>query len=1382
MPGLNWDRIEDLFSRAVALSGAERDTFLREACAGDTVLFEKVNSLLAADAKADSYLEDTPVSPETMSSLFPGSTAVTHGGQTFGAYRLVNKIGSGGMGSVYLAERADGAFKKKAAVKIIKRGADSELNLRRFRRERQILADLEHPYIARLLDGGTSDSGLPYLVMEFVEGVPFPEYCDEQGLDIGRRVEVFCEVCTAVSYAHERGIIHRDLKPTNILVTRDGTPKLLDFGIAKILDSELIHDSAQPTSPFLLQMTPEYASPEQVRNEPITAASDIYSLGVLLYEILAGERPYKLSGRSHREIANVVCDEPVQSPGERARRRNTGFAIDESLERIILKALAKRPEDRYSSVDAFSEDLGRYLNGSPVIAERVEPVGAPSRGYSRSGRSIAVKPLTVIKTGGGTAQTDDIFLGTGMADALTTRLTAVRQLTVRPTSSVLRFLENDTDSYGLGKELEVDYVLEGSVLRVGDQIRVTVQLLKIPENTVIWASQFDENETNIFRLQDSIADKTVASLVPQLSTSEHEMLQRRGTTDPVAFEAYLQGRFHWNTYAAEGIIKSGTYFEEAIRHDPDFALAHAGLADYYNWLGVAEVNPPADCFVSAKRSAKRAIELDRHLADAYASLAFATWAYDWDTDLAERLYQKSIRINPNLAKAHEWYAYLLTSIGRHDEALQKMQVAEQLDPTSPAVACMSGFCFYMARRYPEALEKTHQALRLDPDHALALQGLGWVCARLGKFEEGVEGCRRSVSLSDTSSFNRTSLALALAEAGKTDEARQIAAEFEERRSKAHVPAYFLALIHTALGNIDTAFSWLGAAIEERGYWTQWMRIEPRFDALRADSRFADYEERITPFREGRSTEAIAASTADSEHMPDPTAVRPETAGRYLPRRVPALAFVLATLIAMGTIGFIGYRHLYPLSRGSVAVNDGHERGNTIAILPFTTETGTDNMLGTGLADGVRNNLARYRKLSVFFARSQQMLDDAQAVEQGIKPHFILRGRVEKTGDRTQVSAELVDHTGGDTIWKEKFIAGSGDLPHLQGRIAEKVLNALAIELSSGQRAFFVKPYTEDSEAYQLYLAGRHLMADRVPQDIKRAAANFARAVERDPHFALAYSGLADAHLLLGQMIIGPDEDHRQKAVTYAERALSLDPELAEAHTSLAMSVVSKNNDFARAERHFKRAIEINPSFSTARHWYALLLLRDERFDEAVREVNTALTLDPLSPIILTAAGTIYMKAGRYGEAIAFFDRAVSIEQGFTSAHVYKSLAQQLAGDYRGAVETYRSTLHYADESAGRAVLEIMTAQASAAEGDREAAERILQAVYQREEFKKYPQRCVPEVAHVYNILGDLEQTLQWIKRLQGKTPIYRFFDDPRFARLRTDKRFQELTSAERFNS
>jgi serine/threonine protein kinase len=353
----SWEKIEEIFSKAVELPENERENFIRRASAGDETLRRKVLSMLNADRRGESYLENPVVLPRTLSKLMAVSTAENEGtdawqGRFFGPYKVVKKLGSGGTGAVFLAERADGEFEKRVAVKIIRHDARTEFNLTRFRRERQILASLEHPFIARLLDGGTTDEGFPYLVMEYVEGDTLPRFCDSRELSLRGRLEIFGRICAAVEYAHERKIIHRDIKPSNIPVTAAGVPKLLDFGIAKILDAELIHDSAQPTATFQQQMTPEYASPEQVRGQEITAATDIYSLGVLLYEILTGARPYKLPSLSPYEIARVICEKPV--PPLKAKKAVSGEEIDGELEKIVFKALSKKPSDRYASAGEFS--------------------------------------------------------------------------------------------------------------------------------------------------------------------------------------------------------------------------------------------------------------------------------------------------------------------------------------------------------------------------------------------------------------------------------------------------------------------------------------------------------------------------------------------------------------------------------------------------------------------------------------------------------------------------------------------------------------------------------------------------------------------------------------------------------------------------------------------------------------------------------------------------------------------------------------------------------------------------------------------------------------------------------------------------------------------
>ncbi len=391
-----WERIKRLFELALERPPNQRAAFLAEVCAGDDQLRTEIESLLSSHEEAGSFIEMPALAAAAeLLGKEPGASEVR---QRIGPYKLIREIGHGGMGAVYLAVRADEQFQKRVALKLIRHGMNNRDILRRFRQERQILASLDHPNIARLLDGGTSEDGLPYFVMEYIEGLPITDYCDHHKLNTTERLKLFRQVCTAVEYAHQNLVVHRDLKPSNMLVTAEGVAKLLDFGIAKLLNPELSGQTIEPTATALRLMTPEYASPEQVRGESVTTASDVYSLGVVLYELLTGHRPFRVKSRAPHEILRIVCEEePVrpstavtrvevetdsdgtvratltpesvsrtrEGPPEKLRRRLKG-----DLDNIVLMALRKEPQRRYPTVNQLSEDLRRHLEGEPVVARR----------------------------------------------------------------------------------------------------------------------------------------------------------------------------------------------------------------------------------------------------------------------------------------------------------------------------------------------------------------------------------------------------------------------------------------------------------------------------------------------------------------------------------------------------------------------------------------------------------------------------------------------------------------------------------------------------------------------------------------------------------------------------------------------------------------------------------------------------------------------------------------------------------------------------------------------------------------------------------------------------------------------------------------------------
>ncbi|MDQ3801622.1 MAG: protein kinase [Acidobacteriota bacterium] len=911
MANTRWQKIDEIFSSVADLPPGERDNRLRELCAGDEDLLREISAMLAVDEKAENFIETPVMMPDSLSRILTsggsggkaGKTATLElAGRQIGSYRVIKKLGAGGMGAVYLAERADGEFHKKAAIKLVKNGADTDFNLRRFRHERQILAELEHPNIARLIDGGTTEAGVPYFVMEYVEGKTLFDYCGERQADLTERLRLFRQICAAVSYAHARGIIHRDLKPSNILVTADGTPKLLDFGIAKILDPEdWVHDSIESTATLMRQMTPEYASPEQIKGEAVTAASDVYSLGVCLYELLTGERPYKFTSRAPHAIARVVCEQKIRIP-----QFGTASPLSEDLKFIILKSLQKQPAERYATVADFDRDIERFLEGVPVVAAadaragfiddtagdsgNSSAVAAAGAGDAPVAVSLTVAPFQVLPIGNAaeaSASSGDDFLGIGLADALTTKLSGIRQIAVRPTSSVLRLAS--LEAVALGKALDADFVLTGRILRGDGRIRVAVQLLKVSDNSVLWAHSFDESEVDIFSLLDSISERVAALLVPHLTLEDQKVLHYQGTANAAAYEAYLRGRVFFHNYTYGGMGAAENCFAQAIALDPNFALAHCGLADFYNWQTIFGLTSNREGFSRAKQSALKAIELDPNSAEAHAALAFTTWAYDWDFREAERLFEKAVRLNPNYPRAHEWYALQLSLTERHREAFLEMERAEQLDPNSPAVASMHSLILYNARRYEESLAKARRALELDPDYYIALQSLGWICPQLGKFDEAIGSCRRAILISDEQPLNKFSLALALIDAGQTKEARRILAELEVRRQKNHVPAYYLALLYANLGEDEKAFEWFDRGIEERGYYTLRMRVEPRLDRLRGDARFARRLEAIKPLGESKSTAAAGQKTLQQQQEQQRRKVQSATA-EELSRRGRAAAY------------------------------------------------------------------------------------------------------------------------------------------------------------------------------------------------------------------------------------------------------------------------------------------------------------------------------------------------------------------------------------------------------------------------------------------------------------------------------------------------------------
>jgi TolB-like protein/Tfp pilus assembly protein PilF len=865
-----WRRVEALFHQALEREEPARSLFLEEECAGDAELRREVDQWLAADAHAPAQVSAAVgEAVRSLRTIFPPGTRI-------GPYEIVSLEGEGGMGSVYRARRNDDVFQKEVAIKVVKRGMDSGELLRRFRRERQILARLEHPYIARVLDGGSTADGLPYLVMEFVDGQAVLEYADERELDLRSRLRLFLQVCEAVQYAHESQIVHRDLKPSNILVDTQGRPRLLDFGIAALtaLDAD-----ASVSSGGLGALTPQYASPEQVRGEPVTVASDVYCLGLVLYELLTGRPAHTMPNLSPGAVVKAVCEAevtPLAQAAQAARARGSTSALppevlDTDLDRIVLMALEKAPARRYASVRALAADVERYAESlsesadarlpAPVDAARshsairlwpIVVVGAlivliagwyfwsrkPVSNLAASSagpRTVAVLPFRALDR-----DASEDYLALGMADALITRLAQVEGLIVRPTSSVMKYSRATVDPLAPGRELAVGSLVDGRFQRVGNRIRVTAQLLDTRDGSTLWAGTFDEPFDDVFAVQDAISERVARALIANLTREQKDRLTRRYTDNADAYQLYLRGRYLWERRTTEALKRSVDFYQQAIAKDPGYGLAYAGLADAFIIMGNFGMLAPGDAYPQAKAAANKALELDRDLVQAEVARAFAAYLYDRDWMAAETGFKQAHALAPSYGPGHQWYAVCLLSRGRFDEAIAEIRRVQEAEPLSQTIAAVHAWVLYLARRYEAAIAQANRAVEMDPAWPVSHYYLGLSHAATGHFDEAIG--ELSLSTAGIGAERRDKdlgvLGFALARRGRANDALALIRKLQLEARSRYVPPYAEAVVRLGLRDRAQALTMLEHAVDERYPWSVHFNIDPMLDELRSDARFS----------------------------------------------------------------------------------------------------------------------------------------------------------------------------------------------------------------------------------------------------------------------------------------------------------------------------------------------------------------------------------------------------------------------------------------------------------------------------------------------------------------------------------------------------------------
>jgi len=716
------------------------------------------------------------------------------------------------MATVYLAEEKK--HRRKVAIKVLRPEITASLGTERFLREIGIAARLSHPHIVPLIDSGEAGGHL-YDVQANVPGGSLRDRLLHEGrLPLRDALRIAQEVGAGLDFAHRNGFVHRDVKPENILFA-DGHAVLADFGVARAC----CDDAESPGLPPGLQLvteigfavgTPEYMSPEQASGESdLGNASDIYSLACVVFEMLAGEPP--LRGTSARAtIAKHVSETPQLV---RALRPD----VPPGVERALVHALQKDPAERYGSVAQF-------------ISALIAP-GETTRAPAVS-RSIAVLPFV-----NASPDAENEYLSDGITDELIDALAKIAGLRVSSRTSVFALKGKPLDVRAVGALLGVSVVLEGTVRKAGEKLRITAQLTSTDDGRLLWSQRYDRKLIDVFTIQDEIAGTIVSTLRATMFADLSEHVPRRYTENIQAYGLYLKGRYAWGKRTKEGVAEAIHFFEQAIAEDPNYAPAYAGLGDSYALDVDYRAIPVADAYRRAKEYAAKAIELDESLPSAHASLAWALFIYDWDWAAAEREFRRAIELNPRYPSAHQWFAFLLASRGQHDAALLEGHTALELDHASVSIRRGVGWLYHYARRYDLARDHLARAIEMNPLAVESYRILAHNMAFQGQLDEAERVFRETLTLPGAGAYTKAGLGWVLGLAGKRRDAESLLEELEADAEQGYVSPVPFSVLHIGLGNVDQALDWAERAYDERRGWLAYFKVNPLLDPLRDHPRF-----------------------------------------------------------------------------------------------------------------------------------------------------------------------------------------------------------------------------------------------------------------------------------------------------------------------------------------------------------------------------------------------------------------------------------------------------------------------------------------------------------------------------------------------------------------
>jgi serine/threonine protein kinase/tetratricopeptide (TPR) repeat protein len=796
---------------------------------------------------------DIPAS--STKSLVTPRAELTTGSVFAGRYQIVEELGEGGMGKVYKV--IDKQLNEEVALKLIKPEiAADKKTIKRFGNELKLSRKISHRNVGRMYEL-MEDKGALFITMEYVPGQDLKGLIRQSGrLAIGTTISIAKQVCEGLTEAHRLGVIHRDLKPHNIMIDKRGNARIMDFGIARSLTAKSM------TRAGAMIGTPEYMSPEQAEAEELDQRSDIYSLGVILYEMVTGQLPFE--GDTPLSVAMKHKAETPTDP------RELNPQIPGELSQLILKCMEKDKDSRYQDAEELSLELANIEMSIPTL-ERVIPRKKTQTSkeitvtfnlkkcfilalaaaalviavvitwpFLPHKESISLPPdtpsIAVLPFEDFSPTKDQEYFCESLKDSIILALMQARNLRVPATTSL--FESQPRDYREIGQKLKVKTVLDGSVQKVEDEVRIIAKLIDIADGSIIWTGQFDPEQENIFSILDTISVTIVDRLKVNLLGGEETKIIKRYTENPEAWRLYSRGRYHWNKRTKDGFDTAIDYFNLAIRQDPSYALAHAGLADCYNCLGFYAHREPNEAFPEARKAASDALTIDSTLAEAHASLGYTATYYEWDWERAESEFKHAIDLNPNYATAHHWYAGFLNSMERYDESIVEWKQAQKLDPGSSIITMEVGWPYFFMRQYDEATKAFQNALLIDEKFWKARWGLAIIYSEKRMYDKALAEIQEAEALlKGWQPWTEYLRGIIYARMGKRGDAQQVIDHLLERSRQDHVPSTFFAELYFALQEDKQGFEWLDTAYEQRDPHLTGLRVIRFYDSVRSDPRF-----------------------------------------------------------------------------------------------------------------------------------------------------------------------------------------------------------------------------------------------------------------------------------------------------------------------------------------------------------------------------------------------------------------------------------------------------------------------------------------------------------------------------------------------------------------